>query len=104
MPDKDGYPTNQELKTIENWDFLTNFTGGAKEFLPFLESIWWQSGWGFVLKGKKVLKLELHTGGWSGNEDIIISMQKTMFWILCWQKSIRGGHYYFRIKQIKEKL
>ncbi len=43
-------------------------------------------------------RLELHTGGWSGNEDIIEALQDSMFWVLCWQKSERGGHYYFELR------
>lgn len=102
MPDKDGYPTNAELKTIKDWDFLTNFTGGVKDFLPFLKDIWWMSDWGYILKGKNVLRLELHTGGWSGNEEIIGVLRRTMFWTLYWEKSVRGGHYYFMVKPIKK--
>lgn len=37
----------------------------------------------------------LHTGGWSRNEEIILRLSRTMFWILHWQVSKRGGHYIF---------
>jgi hypothetical protein len=44
--------------------------------------------------------LELHTAGWSGNEDTIGALQSNaMFWALYWQKSERGGHYYFIVRQ-----
>jgi hypothetical protein len=44
-------------------------------------------------------KLELHTGGWSGNEEIISVLQNSMFWVMYWQKSERGGHYYFELPE-----
>lgn len=71
------------------------------EFLDFLCEEWHWSNY-FVLKGKNVLRLELHTGGWSGNEDIIEELHSTnkhMFWLFHWQKSKRGGHYYFKINR-----
>jgi len=37
----------------------------------------------------------VHTGGWSKNEEIIQRLSQTMFWILYWQVSKRGGHYIF---------
>lgn len=44
-----------------------------------------------------ILNLELHTGGWSGNEDIIQALQNNkLFWVN-WEMSRVGGHYYFKI-------
>lgn len=91
---KNQYPTNKELKEISNWDFTNK---SVTELLDLIKELWWCDSTGFILKGKRKLKLELHTHGWSGNEDIIEVLQKTMFWIMFWQKSIRGGHYYFEI-------
>lgn len=97
MPE-DGYPTEKELKILKKlagkhmWE-----VGTALNFLDFLQGIWWEPGWGFKLTGKKVLRLELHTAGWSGNEDIINTIHGTVFWMMYWQMSRRGGHYYFRI-------
>jgi len=48
------------------------------------------------------MKLELHTGGWSGNEDIIEALKKSYFWIFYWEKSVKGGHYYFTISSLKK--
>lgn len=99
------YPTKEDIEFVKKY--------GLEEFHPLLEhleNIWWAADWGFKLAGKatknnfeeKVLKLELHTGGWSGNEDIIEALQGTSFWILCWEKTVRGGHYYFEIPVSKE--
>jgi len=92
MPDKDGYPTKKELDYIKNYDLLK--IQSFKPLIIFLRSIWWQANWGFKFNK---YDLELHTGGWSGNEEIISVLQNTIFWFLCWEKSIRGGHYYFKI-------
>lgn len=91
----DRYPTDEEFQRIREWDI---FERPVAELLDFLESLWWMPDWGFKLTGKRVLRLELHTAGWSGNEDIIAALQQTpMFWMMFWQKSTRGGHYWFRI-------
>lgn len=96
--DKDGYPTEQELKTIKDWDVTKE---PVQELLEFIRQRWKYAGDGyFKLTGKRILKLELHTGGWSGNEDIIRALEESFFWTLWWEKSERGGHYYFKIKPI----
>lgn len=93
---ENNYPTPNELNKIKRWNILND-----KEilvFLSYIEELWWMPDWGFKLKGKKVISLELHTGGWSGNEEIISALKSNfMFWGMFWQKSIRGGHYYFKI-------
>lgn len=92
------YPREDELKRIESWPIPNDVRG----LLDFIRHLWWQPEWGFILKGKRKLKLELHTGGWSGNEDIIGALLKNiLFWDLYWVQSIRGGHYYFEIYEIK---
>ena len=95
----DCYPTEEELKVIEEW------TGKDVEaFLAYVETLWHWPDWGFKKKGKKIIYLELHTGGWSGNEDIIGALHKAwgkMFWFCYWEKSVKGGHYYFRIPNPK---
>lgn len=88
------YPREEELKTIQEWDLLT------KPITELLEYVWelWKYDDRFVLKGKRVLRLYLSTGGWSGNESIIGALQDNfLFWSMCWEKSIRGGHYWFKI-------
>lgn len=89
------YPTKGELKKIEGFDFKRK---SMSEFLDLVKSCWHWPDWGFSLKKHK---LELHTGGWSGNESIIESLQKNiLFWDFCWYKSVRGGHYYFEVKSV----
>ena len=92
------YPTKEELETIRNWDLHKD---KVEDLLEYIKEIWWCPDWGFILSGKRVLKLELHTGGWLGNEDIIAVLEKTLFFAMYWEKSVRGGHHYFTIKKYK---
>lgn len=115
MPDLNGYPTEEELKHFDRWKLSNqNLIEGFNpvEIVDYVESIWWAPDWGLRLKwGRdrimktKVMRLQLHTGGWSGNEDIISKLEQTFFWFMYWDKSERGGHYYFEIplKAWKEK-
>mgnify|MGYP001616645943 FL=1 len=90
----DSYPTDADLDAIEAWDLQEQ---GVEGFVTLLRDMWRYDG--FKLTGKRVLNLQLHTAGWSGNEDVIKALQGTMFWTLYWTRSNRGGHYYFRIDQ-----
>lgn len=91
------YPTEVELKYIREYDF----TNGIEPLLEFLKDIWAYPD-RIVIKGKKVKWMYLSTGGWSGNEDIIGAlMDNYVFWIMCWRKSTRGGHYWFKIRLVK---
>ena len=96
--DKDGYPTEVTLETIEKWG--PTFTKGtAKNLLDFCFEAWSSYGWsaqdGYVWK--------FSTGGWSGNEEIISAMTENyVFWSLCWKESKRGGHYEFTIEGLPD--
>mgnify|MGYP000973252424 FL=1 len=89
------YPTDRQLKMIRYWDST------IEELYDFIVELWEYEPPsmrnGFNSLRKYVYKMEIHTWGWSGNEDIVEELKHTMFWIVCWQKSTRGGHYYFEI-------
>ena len=88
------YPRESELETIENWDLIGK---PVMDLLDYVRNLW-KYDERFVLTGKKVLRLYLSTGGWSGNEDIIDALhQNSLFWSMYWEKSRAGGHYLFRI-------
>jgi hypothetical protein len=90
------YPTNSQLRKIEKWDFSTTIKLFA--LLNFLDALWRYGDVGYYeLKGKTVLRLRLSTAGWSGNESIIQSLKVNMFWGCFWERSKRGGHYWFEI-------
>lgn len=112
MSDEDGYPTDEELAEIIYWDFQKK---SIYDFLEFIENLWYypdrfelRDGYKNFPKRIKVKKLYLSTGGWSGNETIINAVERNfIFWMICWQKSQRGGHYWFEINPncfvLKEK-
>jgi len=85
---KDGYPEEHELSEIKDWG-----VGDPQGLIDYIRRLWTYEDF-FKWDGKN---LELHTGGWSGNEDIISTLHESMFWMMYWQKSERGGHYYFTV-------
>ena len=108
MPDHDGYPHNFELERIKGWNIQKD---GVEGLLDLIEECWHWPELGFNKRNgrtrfikKSCIKVELHTGGWSGNEDIIRALQEQdMFWLLYWVKSERGGHFYFEVSKPKQR-
>lgn len=94
MPDEDGYPTQAELHEIEKHDFKDPFG-----WFDRVKDAWWCSNWGFTEFDDGDAKVYLiSTGGWSGNEEIISSMQANfVLWSLYWKENKAGGHYLFRV-------
>jgi len=89
MPDQDGYPTEEELEFIKNYDIVNS---SLENMFVHIKSIWRWSNLVKFVDGRWYIS----TGGWSGNEDIIGAMkQNTTFWLLYWEQSRRGGHYIF---------
>ena len=93
--DDNNYPDEASLVQIAEWDILKQ---GIEGLLDLVED---NTNWAdrqIIRTGKRVIRYEYHTGGWSGNEDVILALQKTMFWFVFWEKSLRGGHFYFKIE------
>lgn len=97
----DRYPTEEELQVIKEWDVTKQ---GVKPLMEFVKSIWKYEDRCHIYRGKrhlfndKAVKIYLSTGGWSGNEEILSALRaNTMFWMMYWWKSQRGGHYWFEI-------
>lgn len=90
------YPTDDELKRIAEWPY-TDFPA----MMIFIKALWEYSDFpGYWQQHGSIFKI--HTGGWSGNEDLIGAMfGNTMFHATCWMKSERGGHYVFKVKLLK---
>ncbi len=94
--DKDGYPTEETLQTIRQWSHK-DYRG----LLEFVCKAWCYDDPYVKRYGRR---LELHTGGWSGNESLIGALQaNTMFWAMCWDKSERGGHFWFELPEVLSK-
>jgi len=97
--DSKGYPTDEFLKFIRDY---TDETMAIMDFLDILADGWHFGDWGFKLKRKYngIRKLELHTGGWSGNEDIISAIRSNIYlthFRMRYVKWLTGGHFYFKI-------
>ena len=73
------------------------------ECVSIIEKYWNQEYGTFDIEGKEgIIILELTTGGWSENEELINELSNTMFWFLWWQESKRGGYYKFKYTEILE--
>ena len=97
--DEEGYPTEEYLQFIRDY---TNETMPIMDFVEILQDGWHFSDWGFKLHRKYAgkRKLELHTGGWSGNEEIISAIVNNVYltsFKMKYKKWHTGGHYYFEI-------
>lgn len=97
--DWEGYPTHEWLAFIEA--YTPSEVLPLPRFIKALRDSWYYPDRGFILKRKRKGKqrLELHTGGWSGNEDIIRSLlgNSALSYVLGYRMWKRGGHYYFEL-------
>ena len=85
----DPYPTDDELAALEHLAKGQNHLATVSAII----ALWYypdRAQWNGQV-------LELSTGGWSGNEDVIAVIQNTWFWWQCWDTSKRGGYYKFVI-------
>ncbi len=83
--DNDGYPTPEAITKVEALHSMD-------DAIELLTQIW---HWRVSIEVRE-FALELHTGGWSGNEEVAEALQESPFWIRHWWKTERGGHYYFK--------
>ena len=101
--DDEGYPSQEALDYINNWGFIEEngklkfgeWFGKAEKYedlIDFLKQIWAYDG--LIYEDKL---LELHTFGWSGNEDLIPNLQNTTMWTFGFRAKRVGGHYYFNL-------
>jgi len=90
------YPTEETLTKIRIWD--TSNWDSMLELLDLLKDEWYWKQY-FRLKGKNVLRLELITGGWSGNESLIEAlMGNEIFWQKYHVQTECIGLYYFKMR------
>jgi hypothetical protein len=89
----------EDKDIVKTWDALADPMG----LVSHLQNIWaWEDY--IRVRGKRVIHLEIHTGGWSEHEEVIGNlMENNTFWPIYWQMSKRGGHYYFEIRRIKNE-
>jgi hypothetical protein len=93
MIDSDGYPTEETLQKIREWDTFKDLPG----FVDYVCENWYN---GFPPKlDREKGCLQLSTAGWSGCESVIGAMRDNKgFWWRCWYQTRCGGHHWFRIK------
>ena len=87
-------PSEDEIKRIENWS-----VSDPLGLLEFIRPLWEPYGC-LRISGKRVKHVYMATGGWSGNEDIVDALHRSgsmLFWLLYWEKSARGGAFWFKI-------
>jgi hypothetical protein len=61
------YPTDEQLQFIRDYDIKQ----GPADLIEHLKEIWHWKDYLAYSQDHRAGYLELHTGGWSGNEDII---------------------------------
>lgn len=87
--------SKEEISTLNTNEFF--------ECVSIIEKYWNQEYGTFDIESKEgIIILELTTGGWSENEELINELSNTMFWFLWWQESKRGGYYKFKYTEILE--
>lgn len=91
MLDDNGYPEQELIDRIERWSVADDiFT-----LMNFVQPLFEEYGRCEYDSNRRVWVVV--TGGWSGCEDVIMSLQKNhLFWSLCWMLSKRGGYYEFK--------
>ena len=94
--DKNGYPTDETLGAIRQWDAISDLKG----LLPFAEEA-------FVHRFGKWQKIgntiRAVTGGWSGCESVVDALADNfIFWTTCWILTRRGGLFLFEIPSPEE--
>lgn len=93
--DADGYPTEETTLAIKEWEFKD-----ATGWLQYVREAW-NHTYGKIWEENGLLNMA--TGGWSGNEEIIIAMQENLvLWGLLWESSRRGGLDVFNLSNAAE--
>lgn len=89
--DIDGYPTDTTLNIIKFWK------GDFSELMKFIAP-YFNGAYGRCENRSIDDAWEVVTGGWSGCESVIQALKEnTVFWLVCWYLSKRGGYYEFRV-------
>ncbi len=106
--DADGYPTDETLDAISEWDYHD-----FPALMEFVASAWkWD---GLENKPSRIEPLfdkqyeddgcwwTGATGGWSGNESLVAALDANMmFSAMCWRASIRGGYHEWHVRPMED--
>lgn len=88
--DANGYPEDDELEEVRSLGL--DFRAGCDRMAELFEATGYSRGYGYLADGS----FELHTGGWSGCEDLIDAASDSIWWLRYWHSTTRGGHYLFK--------
>lgn len=90
------YPTEEQLQKIREWDDYRDLIG----LIDYIEDIY--PTYGFIKRtGKRVQRVVFVTGGWSGCEDIISAMDRSVGLMMAWESSHRGGKHIYKVRNLK---
>lgn len=114
--DDADYPTKDDIQRLTEWGDPDGQSAtpqfDANGAIDFMRSLWWMPEWGiredFTPEERMVYGLDddyryvqMSTGGWSGNEELMMAFQER-WWR---QQSIvvhrRGGHYILEYRREK---
>jgi NTP pyrophosphatase (non-canonical NTP hydrolase) len=89
--DSDGYPDEAELTRISEWrDDRFDWSG----LMAFIRPLWRYAEDGYWKQQGSLYRLV--TGGWSGNESIIVALRaNSLFWGTTFLAEVVGGLYWF---------
>lgn len=92
--DHDGYPTDRAIACIRNWPIENLGVLYEQVVCPIFESRYGQCR---IEQTPGHVRVTLITGGWSGNEEVIGTLQQNPGWGLSWERSERGGLHVLRV-------
>ena len=78
---------------------LTNFAGTPEAYVDLISDRWdWNYGTMFVTEmASPYWEVKLVTGGWSANEEVLSQLERTVFHVLYWEFSHRGGLHVYHV-------
>ena len=89
--DSTGYPTEETFDKIKNWNQCD-----PVGLFEYIKAAWYYPEY---IREPEANVIELITGGWSGNEELLQALKSNFAWGLCWQMSQRGGLHRFEIPE-----
>lgn len=97
--DEHGYPTAKSLQHLRKALKAKDYEQAIAAFYAALRENYYRDFCGperVEVRGEVIDVWAYHTGGWSGNEDIIAVLRKS--WLFDWllERYDAGGHYYFK--------
>lgn len=104
-------PTQEALDYLKNWwaghldeddkycegEFCRMSKENIATLIHYVNKLWRFNKWGFFHDPYNN-RLELHTGGSPGNEEVMKYFAQTAFAKVHWKMSKSGGHYYYEWK------